>query len=421
MRHQPWLLSENWETAEPKLVEIHNQKTELVHTQNLVKEIPINPAGIIVIRGPRQVGKSTFLLEFAKKCLYEGIPGNRIVLYHAERFQNRFAFEAELEKFINESHDYSIILTDELPVIDKWWLAVKSLADRGLLSNSLFICTGSSSADIVEGLDLLPGRRGRRHPVDFKLLPVRYCDVKSILTIEEFCVTGGWPWSINEYLKQGIIPEHVYQIYSSWIQGAFYKQRQASQTLPFVLHGIVKHVGTPFSVQKFSRDTGLTSNVVGEKYLELLQRIFALSCCYWSEPAKSVSVPRKNRKFYPADPFLYHLFSDYDLGFDESFSDARKRLADPVIMGALVETLVASDLLHDNRPSSLQYWMGRKELDFVSPEIVEVKYQNHVTIMEFDWLDKILPKDTTVTVITKNDSAVKGRIRLMPLSDWLCR
>jgi hypothetical protein len=79
MRYQPWLSSDDWECGDPKLVEATKQPVRLPHTSDLVNAIDIRPAGVLVVRGPRQVGKSTFLREYAVKALKNGLSPDRIV------------------------------------------------------------------------------------------------------------------------------------------------------------------------------------------------------------------------------------------------------------------------------------------------------------------------------------------------------
>jgi predicted AAA+ superfamily ATPase len=419
MKYQPWLGAPDWERTEPKLVERSVQPAILSHTASLLLSIPVRPAGILLLRGPRQVGKSTFLREFAAKCLAEGIEPESVVMYDAERFENRHVLLGELELFFEHRRRFSVVLIDELSAIDQWWLVIKILADEGKLSNVLLLGTGSSSMDISRGADLMPGRRGRRHPVDFELLPVPYRMVSDRLSIEQYLLTGGFPWAINEYLRLGSIPAYVYQLYSSWIEGAFHRQGHTIQHVSHLANRLSRQVGSPISILKLTRDCGIGSNHTTEAYLDLLEKNFVLIPTYWTSVDQGVPAPRKNRKFYPLDPFLFHIFADMGRGWDMAFDSAKRRQQDPSLVGGMVEALVASELRRRNGRARLGYWLGRKEIDFVGTNFVEVKYQTHVSVDEFAWSERVLPKGRELTVVTKNDNARKGRIRLVDLKRWL--
>ncbi len=419
MRYQPWLRSPDWEKRDFKLAEAQGQPLYLPHTQQLVKALDPRPPGIVLLRGPRQIGKSTFLRQFAARCLNQGIAPENIVLFDAERFTDRHHLLGEMEAFIEEQSGYTVLLIDEITALDEWWLALKVLADSGKASNSLLLGTGSSAVDLHAGADRLPGRRGRRHPVDFELLPIPYSMVKDRLRFEEFLLTGGFPWSINEYLRLKAIPSHVFEIHAAAIQGAFQKENHRGHLLNHILPYLAEHQGTPTSVLKLSRDCGVGSNRTAEEYLALLEQIFMVVSCYWTDPHGGPPAPRKNRKFYALDPFLFHLFSDFGKGWEFSFAAAQNRTQDPAIVGRMVEGIVATELRRQNKGPRLSYWLGAREIDFVGDSLIEVKYRNHVSVEEFDWAEKVIPVGKELLVLTRKDSAVKGRVRLMPLDKWI--
>ncbi len=66
------------------------------------------------------------------------------------------------------------------------------------------------------------------------------------------------------------------------------------------------------------------------------------------EPAGGPKAPRKNRKFYAADPFLFHLFYEADKGWDPAFELSKARLGEPALMGRLIEGVVAAELRRRN-------------------------------------------------------------------------
>ncbi len=418
MIYQPWIGGPQWQKADPKLVEITHLPNRLPHTTQLVKQIDLEPAGILMVSGPRQVGKSTFLREFARKALASGIAPEAVALFNAEEYENRHALTGALETVVTAQTGYSVILIDEITSLEKWWLSLKVLADKGVLKQTLIVCTGSSAPDIQDGADFLPGRRGRRHPVDFELFPVRFRDIGGRLSLDEFMLTGGMPWAINEYLRLKIIPAYVYQLYASWIEGAFIKKMHAVTRLPHLLNYLMEHLSSPFSVQKLSRDCGIGSNSTAETYLALLERNYIILPCLWADIHTHIPAPRKNRKFYPINPFLVHVMYNYGKGWENVFSTAKDMCGISAMAGHMAEALVATELRQRNK-DTLSYWQGKKEIDFTGKSIIEVKYQAHVSTTEFEWAQKTLPQNTKLTVLTRKDHAEDRRIRLVPLEQWL--
>lgn len=391
----------------------------LPHTGRLADSIDLEPPGILFVLGPRQAGKSTFLRQFVRKALSEGIGAERIGLLEAESLESRQDMDAEIREFCGRGGGYRLLLIDEITAIEKWWLALKLAADEGALAHSLVICTGSSSFDLSQGADLLPGRRGRRYPLDYELLPVSYGDVADRLSVEEFCLTGGFPWPIAEFLRTGAVPPFVYELYSAWIQGTLVKRNLSVRNLGSMLNYLGTRIGTGVSVAGLARDCGMGSNHTAEVHLSVLEMNYVLMACHWSEPGSKVAAPRKNRKFYPIDPLLFHLFNDFGTNLDSSFIKSQERLADPKGFGAVVESLVASELRHSPSMYPLRYFLGRKEIDFVGASALEVKYRNRIDIQEFAWIPKVVPSDMNVTIVTKQTRSREGTVRAVPLRDWL--
>lgn len=413
------MISADWEADDPKLRQLSRASVVLPHTRKLAEAIALDPSGILFVRGPRQAGKSTFLRQFVQKALSGGFTPGSVGLLEAESLETRQDLYSEIVSFTESKKDRTILLIDEITSIDDWWRSVKLAADEGKLSRTLLVCTGSSSMDLAEGADRLPGRRGRRFPLDYELLPVSFRDVRTTLSLSEYLLTGGFPWPITEFVAAECIPPFVYELYSGWLQGAIVKRTHSARHLGPLLHYLSARVGTGVSVTGLARDCGIGSNHTAETLLSILEMNYACLTSRWAEPGSQVTAPRKNRKFYPFDPFLYHIYADIEHGFDTMFMRSRQRLEDPHAMGALVECLVASELRRIPGMNPLRYFLGKKEIDFVGETAIEVKYQNRVAIREFEWVRPLLPKGTQLTVITKHTRSQENNIRLIPLEDWL--
>ncbi len=419
MLAQPWLTDPDWERNDPKMREALDQPMLFPHTSALAASIEIHPPGFLLIRGPRQVGKSTLLRQFAKRCLGEGIAPANLLICDAEKAIDRHQMLIDLEAFFVSRKGFIVVLLDEITVVPQWWLVIKLLADQGISRNALILGTGSSAEDLRAGADLLPGRRGKRYPVDFELLPVTFRSVKDRLGIKDYLLTGGFPWAINEFLRHGFIPSYVYNLHASGILGTFMKRRVDAGGLGELLRYLPAHQGSPTSVSSLARDCNIGSNHTAEEYLDLLDRIYAILPCAWAEPGTGKTPIRKNRKFYAADPFLFHVLCTMGRGWDSAFEEARARLGDPAMVGRMVEGLVAAEVRR-RQGSGLKYWQGAKEIDFVGETFVEVKFQNQVSPAEFDWARDVIPKGKRLVVVTKQTKTEAGIARLIPLEEWLC-
>ncbi len=421
MIHQPWVTDQEWHKRDSKLLQLAEQKVVLEHTSALVKSIPLSPPGIVFVRGPRQCGKSTLLRQYVQHAFAHGMPVGSIALLESEACESRHDLLSEIRSFCESSPDFHLLLIDEITSVEKWWLALKFAADSGALRNTLVLCTGSSADDVRSKADLLPGRRGKRFPLDFELLPVSYTELSSRLSLKEYFLTGGLPWAVNEFLEHRIIPPYVFELYGAWILGAMVRNGHTTTHLAPLLNYLTQRVCTPTSVSSLARDCGFGSNSTAEAQLGVLERNYALLPSRWSEPGSRIPAPRKNRKFYPADPILFHVFANFGRSWDSAYGASLNRCEDPVIASRLAETVVADALRRRPDMYPLHYFLGRKGIDFVGEEAIEVRFQNRVDIREFQWAEKMVPSTMGITVLTKTTRSEMGRIRCIPLEEWLTR
>jgi len=411
MVYNPWVQDKGWWHNDPKLKQLQETPFRLPHLDPILDAIPVQE-GIFSILGPRQVGKSTFLRLLVQKCIKIS-PPNRIFLLEGDEFESWRDLRAAMAGLIDsEKKEKTNLFIDEITSVPEWHRAVKTMADQGQLEKVFLVFTGSSSVSLKEGGELFPGRRGKHKKVDFELLPVPYRYVADRLSLEEYFTVGGFPWSINEYLRLNVLPEYVGEIYWSWLKGEFLKRGKSEQLLKHLVKALVRRLTTGFSNNTIAREIGITSHETAREYLQLLSDCFATCEVIWTDLHGTSLSPRKNRKHYPIDPLLFHLF--HRGGVLQGLSP-KDRLS-PDMLGALAEAVVCGQLRHQTK--DIFYWMGKKEIDFL-PFFIEVKYQETVLPQEFNWFEKVAPKTKKLLVLTKNDRFKSGRVEALPLKDWL--
>ena len=454
MLDQPWLRGDQWRRTDPRISELESCPLRLSHLDDVLRQIPLSE-GIFSILGPRQVGKSTLLHLLAIEIL-KTLPPAAVALVEGDAIESWREILSLLTDYLDRIPPGRIraaLLIDEITSVPEWHRAVKLLADRGTLKGVLLVYTGSSSRlnrfsrSLKEGGEFLPGRRGRHPITNFEVAPASYRHVASRLSLETYFKVGGFPWAVNEYLRLKSIPPHVGEIYWGWLKGEFLKRGKSDLLLRHLVQSLVRRVGTPFSHNKLAQETGIASHETARQYLELLQDCYAVNELFWIDPSRHLIAPRKNRKYYPVDPFLYHLFRESGLSpWNEAPLSSTEE-------GKLAELVVCQELRQraPNRSDLLGYWSAQREIDFMTspprtgkagcigsnrganpdspPDTphrdnisskcgIEVKYQNRVIPGEFQWFEKSFPKDDLL-ILTKNDSFSLGRIRAMPLKTWL--
>src|SRR6202167_1438514 len=162
-------------------------------------ELP-REAGMIVIRGPRQYGKSTWLEYQLRETLRQCGPGTALFL-NGDYIAGPGELENDIESLMRYFPDEASVrrfFFDEITAVAGWQKAIKRLADSGVLRKVLLITTGSKASDIQREAELLPGRKGKlaRTIYLFVQMPYRVFRDKAFAilgpqTLWAYLITGG--------------------------------------------------------------------------------------------------------------------------------------------------------------------------------------------------------------------------------------
>jgi predicted AAA+ superfamily ATPase len=160
-RQNPW-----WEQR--ALPELPPHRRHLV--RQLHRRLEWKLAPVVVVRGPRQVGKTTAQLHWIEDVLKSGVEGRRILRVQFDDLREMGQFDSPIlrvadwfERTIlgstfNEAARGgapAFVLLDEVQNLDGWAPQLKSLVDS---SSVQVIVTGSSALRIEAGRDSLAGR-----------------------------------------------------------------------------------------------------------------------------------------------------------------------------------------------------------------------------------------------------------------------
>jgi len=116
---------------------------------------------IYSLRGPRQVGKTTYIKVLIRNLIRDGVDPRDILYLHSEIFVNWKELLGSLNYYLrNICRGRAYIFIDEISAVDRWPRALKYLYDVGELRNSFLLVCGSHAMDVIRGIELLPGRRG---------------------------------------------------------------------------------------------------------------------------------------------------------------------------------------------------------------------------------------------------------------------
>lgn len=424
----PWWRDAAWRNQDPHLLALDDQPVRL--PADFVLDIDLEDPGVSVLRGPRQVGKSTDLKLLVDRALDEGW-NNRAVIYLALDLLEDQPM-AELARSIRRAKELSgaknaVLLLDEVTSVQKWQGAVKSLWDAGAIRGDVVVCTGSSAVDLQQGAaERLPGRRNGGK--DYLVLPQPFASFARAtdntipksprLTVSELRTPSGEALlrdmqlhlpaldrALMRYLSFGGLPAAVAEAVAGaeepspdvrrivWDSLVKELQRKgasvpAGQAL---LARVANTLGSETNWTDLAREmdvplgrraeAGKTSHHTLKNYVELLAGGYFIFIAYSWKRGQSTNDLSRNKKLFFADPLLYTVALDRAPGLkrdlpalvENAVGLALYRRYEP--HERLAETFVAPDRLHIWKTAA------GGEIDFVAGaaddlDVVEVKYQN---------------------------------------------
>ena len=241
-------------------------------------ELP-REAGIIVIRGPRQYGKSTWLEYQLRETLRQFGPGTALFL-NGDYIAGPDELESDIESLMSyfpQEASVRRLFIDEITAVAGWQKAIKRLADRGVLRKVLLITTGSKASDIQREAELLPGRKGKlaRTIYLFVQLPYKIFYDKAFPTLKAqtlpaYLIAGGSPPACAAVLETGSVPEYVFQTTADWIYGECALAGRSRPMLLRLLEQLMRRGASPIAQTTLAEESGMANNTVAHGYLDLL-------------------------------------------------------------------------------------------------------------------------------------------------------
>ena len=414
---------------------------------------PLNEDALHIIKGPRQVGKTTLIKLFIKNLLVDEKVSEKDIFFlsiDAARTVDE-VLEVILYYFKTiATSNRRYLFLDEASFLPDWPRGIKVLIDMGFDRNATYVVTGSSALDLKRSSEKLPGRRGKGRnfvllPLSFrqflsimypriKLVPVNFIseflekkegdffDFRMYKTelegaLHAYLQTGGFPAWIDARLK-GELNEHLLTTFRAIIEGDMARLKKNTSLLMHIALPILKHIGTPVDWKKLANETGMGSHHTAHDYISILSDSYILYFLQALDTNKNLPKLRKGKKIYPFDPVISTVLLNYHphLNIENS---------------ALIEAVVGGHLLRKSRfinnglssISDLFYWHSKagKEVDFVfldqkGLQSIEVKYQNHVTLR--DGITMIRHFNNGL-LLSKKDFEVGPNVLMLPVSWFL--
>jgi len=357
---------------------------------------------IYVMRGCRQIGKTTYLKEWINKLISEGFNPKHILYLSLDFFTSRKEMRNAINYFLDtnrEAEELHIFL-DEITAIKDWNLELKYLWDSGITKKARIITTGSSGVALRKKGELLPGRGLESNeyylkPLSFRefvLQTVKYIQshvetrefqdalgrlkvtlekvsiemrsdvnemydvVNAIIPFKKeleylfriYLMTGGFPAVINDHLrkafagKRELIDSSLAETLVRNVLGDVIKQGRQETFARQILKEIIDKYGTRYSFSKLARDIE-TTHVTTIDYLELLEESFILTVLHAYDFNKKDIKFKGEKKVYFQDPFIFYALNSSLSGRDVN-DVLTENLESEESLSKIVEGIVCSHL-----------------------------------------------------------------------------
>jgi len=460
----PWWSSPGWRVVDPHLTLLEAQPLRL--GADFVTGLDLGDPGIHILRGPRQVGKSTDLKLLVERALAAGFDARSIVYLSLDLLEGQHL--AELAATVKRAKELAnppgpcLILLDEVTAVQGWQTAVKSLWDQGSIREDVVVCTGSSAIDLQRGAaERLPGRRqaGLDHlalPQSFasfaravnddipaseglKVGELRTPDGEALLrdmrvyapaldtALRRYLRFGGLPASVAEAMLGADEPsERVKRVlYDSLIR----ELQRKGASLPAghaLLERVVRSLGSKISWSSMAREMdvplgrgkGRPSHQTLRDYIELLAGGYFLFVTYFWRSGSQTNEQSRDKKVFFADPLLHTIALDHAPGLSADTA----ALVENVIGIALLRRYEPADRLIETfiLPERLHIWQTARggEIDFVAGprselDLVEVKYREQPGLSAAAAAARAHPARPAV-LATKSTLHIGERYTLLP-------
>jgi predicted AAA+ superfamily ATPase len=386
-------------------------------------------AGLLLVRGPRQYGKSTWLEAEIRSTVEAFGPGTALYL-NGDEIPDADALAGAIRELLPLYPGGAAVrrlFIDEITAVAGWERALKRLLDRGELRDVLVVTTGSRATDLRRGVERLPGRKGRLDRTAYLFTPLSFSEFVRVCgerlggdRLVAYLLSGGCPLAAGEIAAHGRLPEFVIEMVRDWVLGECAASGRDRSSLLAVWDVVLRRGGTPIGQAAVAREAGLANNTVAAGYLELLADLLCVGRAHAWDPDRRTSVRRRPAKFPPINLLAAVAF---DAARTRSVGGFHALPAEA--QGRWFEWLVAQEIARraarrgEDSPETLHYWQGEeREVDYVvRPDLwIEVK-RGAASAMEFAWFPRSFPRARLWIACRERFDA--GRIRGLTLEDLL--
>lgn len=332
----------------------------------------IEPGRVLVIYGPRRVGKTTLIENFLKKSQlkYKLESGDNL---RTQQILSSQDFSTILE-FVE---GYELLVIDEAQQIPNIGMGLKMLVDRR--KDLQIVATGSSSFELSNQVgEPLTGRKRTLtlYPISQLELSKEQNNFELKERLNDFLVFGSYPevlTSENKSQKK----ERLHELAQSYVLKDILSLEnvKGSKTLFDLVKLLAFQIGKEVSYQELGRQIGLSVKTV-QRYLDLLEKSFVIIRLGGFSRNLRNEVARKSKYYF------------YDTGLRNAVISQFNNLEDRSDVGELWENFLFVERLkkhaYQNMYVSPYFWRTYEgqEIDLIE------EGDGKINAYEFKWSSK---------------------------------
>ncbi len=324
---------------------------------------------VVIIYGPRRVGKTTLVKEILKKY---GIDGKYI---NCDILQNKQGLESQDDKKLREFlGEGKVFVIDEAQRVENIGINLKIIVDT--YPNIQIIATGSSSFDLSNKInEPLTGRS-----ITFMLYPISVSEIKTIYKskseidghLEEMLLFGGYPEIASNAASNKI--EYLQDLASNYLfkDVLEFEGLKKPEMIVKLLQLIAFQVGSEVSYNELAVKLETTRKTI-MSYIYLLEQAFVVFRLPPFSGNLRNEIGRKNKIYF------------YDLGIRNALINAFGNLDTRNDVGGLWENFLVIErqkLVREKKwYRSVYFWrtQSKEEIDYLE------EYDGTLHGYEFKW------------------------------------
>ena len=358
-------------------------KYDLGYRSRILDDIGKGPVTdeLVVLTGPRRVGKSVVLLETAATLCNRSDLDPRQVIHlpcdgmTARDLRRALTLGRELTRTVDTTElRPRVWLMDEVSSIAGWTAIIKNARDGTPLGEDTVVLTGSRWQEKEDLLgNLMTGRAGSSplqrsrhlHPMSFrsfleaarpelsllpKIHPAELQDQKVANALDEirfdvdaydlawqaYMTCGGFPRAVFEYARGGIVSDGYLRDLAAWLR-ADVAPDQPPDSIPRLLSTLSARATSPLSVRSAAEEAGY-----GRKPMELrITRLVSTFAAHWCHQRNEAgdAIFGAQSKLYLTDPILSWLPSRLRAGLPSPDMTSLSEMALGIALARAIDDL----------------------------------------------------------------------------------